>query len=687
MTEGRRELETAAALSPRRAVFRTWLGRAYAAEGLSDKALAQYALARAADPDDPAPWLLEAETLFLENRVVEALASVRAAQDRADGRATLRSERGLDEDRAVQGAVLGRLLQTLGFDQEALQVGARGAEQDATNPAAHGIVADLLRRRERQEIAAVSAALAEQVWRSPSKQSLDPTRQETSLAALDGPAAARPSFAELGPYFESDGFRGAVSGFGGTQERFGGQISGALLHEGWSASAAVSHEQDQGYRFNNEAYTTIAGAELRGTLDAGTDFFLEYRYRSSDFGDRVLEFDTSTGNPVTDQSLERNVIRAGIKRRIGADHDIAGVITFTQEDESLATTADFFNVPSLTTAEGEGVDVQLQHVARAGPLSFVSGLAFADATTDAVNALDFGFFVFETRSSAESFQATAYSYANVLFETVPVVSNVEFTLGASVDWFDLDEQDVFGITETVTTFSPKVGGRIGVTDWLDLRGAWTRSVIPAALSPQRLEPATVAGFSQMTDQPGGSRVQSAGVGLDLRPFDPFIVTLEAQRWRVTRPGFGPTDFEAVVRELRGSATYALSPQVAVSLEGLRIDSDGDPRVIDLDRYEVGELAGSVVWFHPSGFFASARGGMVWHEFEDNGASGRDTFPMLDVVAGYRLPDRRGVLTVEFQNTTDSSFSFADRPTLLNGEVATPRYARDFTAIGRFTFGF
>ncbi|MEO1276564.1 MAG: ATP-binding protein, partial [Pseudomonadota bacterium] len=246
----------------------------------------------------------------------------------ADGRATLRSERGLDEDRAVQGAVLGRLLQTLGFDQEALQVGARGAEQDATNPAAHGIVADLLRRRERQEIAAVSAALAEQVWRSPSKQSLDPTRQETSLAALDGPAAARPSFAELGPYFESDGFRGAVSGFGGTQERFGGQVSGALLHEGWSASAAVSHEQDQGYRFNNEAYTTIAGAELRGALDAATDFFLEYRYRSSDFGDRVLEFDTSTGNPVTDQSLERNVIRAGIKRRIGADHDIAGVIAF-----------------------------------------------------------------------------------------------------------------------------------------------------------------------------------------------------------------------------------------------------------------------------------------------------------------------------------------------------------------------
>ncbi|MEO0761071.1 MAG: tetratricopeptide repeat protein, partial [Pseudomonadota bacterium] len=60
VTEGRRELETAAALSPRRAVFRTWLGRAYAAEGLSDKALAQYALARAADPDDPAPWLLEA---------------------------------------------------------------------------------------------------------------------------------------------------------------------------------------------------------------------------------------------------------------------------------------------------------------------------------------------------------------------------------------------------------------------------------------------------------------------------------------------------------------------------------------------------------------------------------------------------------------------------------------------------
>ncbi|MEM6421228.1 MAG: hypothetical protein AAF698_01475, partial [Pseudomonadota bacterium] len=687
--EGRRELETAAALSPRRGLFRTELGRAYAQEYLGEKALAQYALARAADPDDPAPWLLQAETLFLDNRMIGALDAAREAVARAGVRETVRTQRGLAEDRGRQGAVLSRVLSTLGFKIEALQAGTAAAEGDPTNPGAHGAVADLLRLRERQEIAAVSAALAEQVWRRPSKQTLDPLRTETALAALDAPAIARPSLFALEPYFESDGGRLIVSGFGGTQERLGGTVSGAYLAGGWSAATAVSHAQDDGFRFNNDASSTVVSTEIRGQIGPRVDVFAEYRYRQSDFGDRILSFDLLDGDPTQDQDLERNLVRGGLTARVGEKHDVAAVLTYTREQSSLFTTPELFGFPTPTTAtaEGDAYDVQVQHVGRFGPLTTISGITYAESDVVSVIGTEFfGFPLPPITVPEETEQLTAYAYGIWRSSDLPLVSDAELTIGLSLDRFER-AGDVFAPGSITTSLNPKAGLRVGVTDALDLRAAFTRVVTPNDISQQRLEPVTVAGLSQFSDQPGGARVMAGGGGFTLRVFDWLSLDGEAVRRRITFPGVAPADSRTREIELRGAVNAVAGPQWALGIEGVRLDSDADGQPDDLPSYEVSEIAGRVTWFHPSGFFAGARGGWVWHDVVTDSESGSDDFPILDLIAGFRLPRRRGVLSLELQNAADASFGFADRPTLPNGEVAVPRFARDFTALGRFTLNF
>ncbi|MEM9783090.1 MAG: FecR domain-containing protein [Pseudomonadota bacterium] len=281
LVEGRREIETATALSPRQAALRTWLGRAYAAEDLDDKALAQYDLARDDDPDDPVPLLLQGETLFRANRPVEALSAVRQAEALGGRRSTLRGVQGLAEDRATRGAALGRVLEVTGFEDAAVEASAVAIETDPSNAAAQGVFSDLIRKRERQEIPSLSAALANQVWRRPSTERLDPARQEADLALIDAGAAARPTLAEFGPYFDSDGVGATVSGELGTQETRGGTVAGAGMAHGWSAAASLAHRQTDGFAENNDIFHTLLGAEIRGQILPDVVVFGAFGYRAS----------------------------------------------------------------------------------------------------------------------------------------------------------------------------------------------------------------------------------------------------------------------------------------------------------------------------------------------------------------------------------------------------------------------
>lgn len=275
VASGRRELELAAALDPRRASLRTWLGRAYAAEGQARKAASQFEEAKARDPDDPTPWLFSAQEKFSANRPIAALADLEAAEARDQSRAPLRSEAGLGKDRAVRSAALGRVKRVLGFSNQAIAHGTAATEADPTNPAAHYLLSVALGDHPGREIARTSAILQAQVCDPPGKTLIRPQRSESDLALLETQGAARATFAEFAPFFYSDGIRAYGSGFGGTQHTLGDEVSVSALYGGFSLGVGQFHYETDGYRSNDTVEHDVVSVQAKAQLLPWHDLFGE----------------------------------------------------------------------------------------------------------------------------------------------------------------------------------------------------------------------------------------------------------------------------------------------------------------------------------------------------------------------------------------------------------------------------
>jgi hypothetical protein len=104
---------------------------------------------------------------------------------------------------------------------------------------------------------------------------------------------------------------------------------------------------------------------------------------------------------------------------------------------------------------------------------------------------------------------------------------------------------------------------------------------------------------------------------------------------------------------------------------------------------------SVQYFDPSGVFAGVRLTPVRHEFVDDrftlAREGDDETIIVDAAIGWRLPNRRGILTLEIENLFDQEFGFEERPLLgAEGELdffGEPTFARERRVFARATLRF
>jgi len=703
---GRQELETAAALDPRRAGLRNWLGRAYAAERRPEKALSQFDLAKAQDPEDPTPWLFSAETLFAQNRPVEALGEIKAARDRAGGRAVLRSARGLGEDRATQGAALGRALDVLGFGDQAINAGTHAAEQDPASPVAHRLLADLFSEREGVEIARTSSLLRAQVFSPPSKAPIDPSLAESDLALLDGPAITRPSFADFTRFFETDGLAAQLTGGVGTQSTLTDTVSFNALAEGYSIGIAQFHSETDGYRTNNDVSHDIVDFELKGEVLPWLTLFGEYRYRNSSYGDRTLEFDLIPSPPGADTGDERNLARFGFNAEIDGNQNFVGTFSYIRRNSSTRASGPAPLVNSVTNQDDRALEMQLQHVGTFGQLTTQIGGSLARTETDLDINSRFLFSIplpfpglppllvpisIRQMPSGETDHVNIYGYGTWRKDGLGPLAGAEITGGLSLDFYD---NNGFGGQDT-TEVNPKFGARLFQTDDIALRGAYTETLTPVDLLNQRLEPVSVAVFVQFFDQVAGATVNQAAGGLDARILPDLWPNLwvgaeGARRW-IDSPA-GGASFDTNETAIRAYANTTFGDRIAAGVEA-SYEMSKSNFAPDLDEFESTEVRGRVSYFHPSGFFAAASGGWVWHQFADNLATvlpraGRDNFPVFDLAAGFRLPNQRGLISIEMQNVPDTSFGYEDRPLVaVSTPIATPRYAREFTVLGRLTLNF
>lgn len=140
--EGRRDLQTAAALEPNRSLLRSYLGKAFSAAHDTVHATRELSLARRLDPNDPTPWLYESWLDYQQNQPNAAVADLETSQALNDNRAVYRSRFLLDEDRAVGSSSLARIYQDAGLKQVSVNEATRAVTYDYADYSAHLFLAD-----------------------------------------------------------------------------------------------------------------------------------------------------------------------------------------------------------------------------------------------------------------------------------------------------------------------------------------------------------------------------------------------------------------------------------------------------------------------------------------------------------------------------------------------------------------
>ncbi len=666
VSAGRLEIETAVALDPNRANLRTWLARAYLAEGRRDKTEAQLDLARVADPDDPTPDLFAALSRFTANDPVGALQSVQTAQEKGDARGVVRGRLGLGEDRATSGVALGRIYDTLGFDDAAIAAAAEAVDADPGNPGAHRFLSDIYRNRQGSEIARSSEYLKYQLLSPPSKDPVQPALAEADLGLLRAAGPSRVTFYEYSPVFDADGIRLDLSGVAGSQDTLADQIS-AVAHWG-NASFGVGqlYYETDGFRANNQVEHLIFTAQGKAEIIPGLTLFGEYRRRETDAGDRSLEFDLAFDDFETELRLDD--FKAGFNAEIMPGLNALGLFRYVDATNRVSQQFNGFSISDETVEKG--FDGQAQVFLSRRNFDVLAGVSAYEVEEEFAGAF-----------SEDERMFSGYAYV-----TARPSDWLTLYGGLSVDRFESEIDDK-------TSVNPKLGFRAQIAPGVVARGAYTRSVQRRQVVEERIEPTTIAGFNQLSEDSrsvlSGQRIERAGLGLDVSLSQNVIAGVEG----VWTDGdlIGGGDRQSAIGRAYISAVFSdrITGTLAFQYEHEESDSQ-----FFLQDAKTAKLSADLRYFDPRGFFGGVRGSLVDHSFADPLAagleSGSDTSFVLDASFGYRLPNGRGVFSLEARNLFDSNIRIqeASRQSLSGiTEQTPPEFARSRSVMLTFTAQF
>ena len=139
---GREDLQVAALLEPRRALLRSYLGKAFSNDGDAKHAEHELELAKELDAADPTAWLYSSLLKQQANRTVEAIRDLENSQTLNTNRFLYRSRLLLDQDRAVRSANLASIYQSAGMFDVSVREASRAVNADYANYSAHLFLAN-----------------------------------------------------------------------------------------------------------------------------------------------------------------------------------------------------------------------------------------------------------------------------------------------------------------------------------------------------------------------------------------------------------------------------------------------------------------------------------------------------------------------------------------------------------------
>jgi len=680
LVAGRIELETAASLDPASSLIRSYLGKAYFEERRYALSSTQFEMAKTRDPKDPTPWLYDAIQKQTQNKPIEALRSIQTSIDLNDNRAVYRSRLLLDQDEAARGSSLSRIYDNLGFEKRAIMQTAQSLSLDPSNHSAHRFLSDIYVNIPRHEIARVSELLQAQLMQPVNTNPVQPNLAVADLNIITNTGPTVVGFNEFAPLMERNRPQLVASGIVGSHSTFGNEVVFSQLYEKTSISLGQLHYQSNGFRPNNKQNHDVLNAFIQHAFTSRLNVQAEVRTRDTQHGDLLLDFDPKAFNRDFRRKINEDVVRIGTKYELTANQDLIVSGKYINRSENLNSNRLNF----------EGFQFEAQHQWRHEYLNTVLGGGVYEFDQ-----------VFETagsqRSSGQLDRENIYVYTNLNY-----FRNLDVTLGVSYDAFSYTIENF-----KKDTVNPKFGLQWNIFKNLRLRGAYFETSKSHLVAQQTLEPTQIAGFNQFFDDINGSTTQRMGIGLDYHFSPAFYGGVEASKRIVRVPhllSFSPV-FQKQREQLYRSYLY-WTPHKYWAVKGeFKFEqfrrNPTDPSLLAEEPTLIRTLSApiSAEFFHPSGFFSGLTGTFVrqgltrlsdfGRENErdpDTTRSGIDSFFLLDAFIGYRLPNRRGIITLEGRNLLDSDFYFRNI-NFYQSEAVAPQFIPDRTIFARLTLNF
>lgn len=672
LVAGREQLEIAVALDPTNSLLRSYVGKAYYEENRAERnvlAAEQFGLARELDPVDPTPAFYDAILKYSETRPAEALQDLAKSSELNDGRAVYRSRLLIEQDAAANNASQAVIYNDLGFHQLALTQAAQSLAVDPGSGAAHRFLSDSYATLPRHDISRASELLQSQL-----RQPLGAPPLQAQLAndiqfktAFFGPATV--GLNEFNPLFIAEGLDLQVFGLAGDHSSYADQVILNGLHGPVSFSLSQYAFETDGYRPNNDDEQRQYDGFVQMQFGDRTSAQLEVTHAEREFGDLTSAFDPAFFLENIRQDLDLDTQRIGLRRIINSRSDVLLSVIRQDRQESFVIDDPLF--PATVVANNESWKAEAQYLISPDSSEVILGGSYFEADTEEQFISDF--FTEDTQTEPSHVNAYAYAY-------FPALAGFEFQLGVSYDELDSEvgQQD---------EVNPKVGVIWKPTDDLTVRAAGFRVLKRRINSDQGLEPTQLAGFNQFYDDRNGTLSEGGGVAADLTLNPNLLAGLQFTRRNLDVPFFldGQVLFQSQVEKVTSGYLYWLpSKQLSVSIEPRYQDFDGGTT---FDSMELTEVPVALRYFLPAGLWAgvSVTGVKQRGEFDGPGGepvAGSDDFVLLDAVIAYRLPDRRGTISLQGNNLLDEEFRFQE----IDQEVQ-PRYIPELQLLLRFSLSF
>ncbi len=690
---GRIELEIAAILDPANSLIRSYLGKAYFEENRYPLASTQFGLARERDPNDPTPWLYDAIQKQTQNRPVEALKDIQTSIELNDNRAVYRSGLLLDQDEATRGTSLARIYDNLGFEKRALVEATKSLSIDPANHSAHRFLSDAYIKMPMHASARASELLQAQLLQPININPVQPPLVVDDFNFLSETGVSTTGFNEFTPLMERNKSQLIASSIVGSNNTFGDEIVASALYDRASISVGQYYFQSDGFRENNDQKHNIVNAFVQYAVTPRFNVQTEIRRRKTEHGDLLLDFDTTNFSNLR-RRLEQDTVRIGARYALSPRQGLIVSAMYADRQEDIFLTL----APGISinpVSKDQGYQIEGQYLFREKYFNLVAG--GGTYKIDAQSQIQFcqEKCIPSLVTSFNRERENAYIYSNFSYP-----KNITTTLGVSYDSFK-DFSDF-----KFDTFNPKFGLQWNITDMFRLRLAWFETIKSALITNQTLEPTQVAGFNQLFDDSTGTRSRRVGIGLDAYFSKSIYGGVEVSERDLKVPFFDQAsvflETEKQQERIYRSYLYWL-PHAYWTVNGeFQFERYTRNAAIlgDINKpLQTHTLSAplAINYFHPSGISGKFTTTYVLQNLERSTTStlrdGTDDFVLFDAAIGYRLPNRKGLLSLEVRNLLNEHFFYRNanfqviNPENPNSTSPTRAFVPERTFFMRFTWDF